>query len=133
MTRWIYVLAATTCSALSAPAWGQSPSAEANPSAIEYASVDAALAALRSKEGVKFSKNDDWIVASELDGTHWSFAPTHHPAYPAVGRRRLHQQGETFFVVTNILCQARKPACDKLRDDYQLLDRRMNEAIRAKK
>ena len=38
-----------------------------------------------------------------------------------------------FFVDTAIKCQASQAACDKLRDDYQLLDQRMMEAMRTGK
>ena len=44
----------------------------------------------------------------------------------------LQRQGE-FFVQTQILCQAQKPQCDRLKADYELLDKRMTEAIRSGK
>ena len=58
---------------------------------------------------------------------------SNHDAHPSVGRRQLLQHQGSFFVKTEILCQARKAACDRLHGDYQLLDQRMTEAIRAGK
>ena len=96
---------------------------------IPFPTVAAALGALKAKPGVKFESNDGWTIANDTDGAMWSFTPENHYANPSVGRRALRQQDGRFFVETQILCQASKAACDRLRDDYALLDRRMNEAI----
>jgi hypothetical protein len=110
--------------ALPALAFAQQPQ-----SAIEYPSVAAALAALKAKPGVQFTSNDGWTIANDTDGAIWSFTPSNHYANPSVGRRSLRERDGSFFVETRILCQAQKPACDRLRDDYALLDKRMTEAI----
>ena len=115
-------------------ATAQTTNGDARGSAIGYTSAAEAYDALRAKPGVTFSRNGDWTVATDTDGAMWSFTPSNHPAHPSVGRRRLIQHPDGgFFVETRILCQAEKAACDKLHADYQLLDRRMTEAIRAQK
>jgi hypothetical protein len=96
---------------------------------IPYPTVAAALNALKAKPGVKFSSSDGWTVADDTDGAIWSFTPASHYANPSVGRRTLRERDGRFFVETRILCQAQKPACDRLRNDYALLDQRMNEAV----
>jgi hypothetical protein len=96
---------------------------------VEYKTVAAALAGLKAKQGVKFSTGDGWTFADEADGAQWSFTPPNHYAHPSVGRRELHQKGDRFLVVTRVLCEAPKPACDRLHKDYELLNQRMNEAI----
>lgn len=103
--------------------------ANAQQPGIEYKSVAAALAALKAKPGVQFTSNDGWTIANDTDGAIWSFTPAGHYANPSVGRRTLRENQGRFFVETQILCQAQKAACDRLRDDYALLDKRMNEAI----
>lgn len=95
---------------------------------IEYPSVAAALTALKAKPGVELSGQDGWTFIKD-GNVNWSFTPANHYAHPAVGRRELKEQQGSFFVETRILCQAQKTACDRLRDDYALLDKRMNEAI----
>jgi hypothetical protein len=95
---------------------------------VEYPSVAAALTALKAKPGVTVSANDGWTIITD-GNVNWSFTPANHYAHPAVGRRELKGDQGRFFVETRILCQAQKAACDRLRDDYALLDRRMNEAI----
>jgi hypothetical protein len=100
---------------------------------IAYASVAEAYDALHAKAGVTFSRNGDWTVANDTDRSIWSFTPSNHDAHPSVGRRQLLQHQGSFFVKTEILCQARKAACDRLHGDYQQLDQRMTEADRAGK
>jgi hypothetical protein len=122
MERVMYRLAivAATFLAFTAPLSAQS---------VEYKTVADALAGLKAKKGVKFSTRDGWTFADETDGAQWSFTPPNHYANPSVGRRELHRKGDGFFVVTRILCEAPKPACDRLHKDYELLNQRMNEAI----
>ncbi len=107
--------------------------AQAAGSAIEFQSVAAARAALTAKPGVKQSSNDGWLIIEDIDGAMWSFTPANHYANPSVGRRTLLQRQGEFFVQTQILCQAQKPQCDRLKADYELLDKRMTEALRSGK
>ena len=72
-----------------APAHAQIKTNAGAESAIPYASPAAALADLRAKNGVAFSKNADWLIAKDTDGANWSFTPSSHPAHPSVGRRKL--------------------------------------------
>jgi hypothetical protein len=104
--------------------------AQAPDPAIEYQSVAAARAALQAKPGVKQSSNDGWLIFEDTDGSLWSFTPAAHYANPSVGRRTLVQRQDEFFVETQIFCQAQKPQCDRLKADYELLDKRMSEALR---
>ena len=116
-----------------APAHAQIKTNAGAESAIQYVSPAAALADLRAKNGVIFSKNADWLIAKDTDGANWSFTPANHPAHPSIGRRRIVEDNGRFYVQTSLMCHAAKPACDKLHQDYVELDRRMNEAIRAGK
>lgn len=95
---------------------------------VEYPSVAAALSALKAKPGVSLDSQGGWVFAKD-GNVIWSFTPQDHFAHPSVGRRELKAQDGRFFVETRILCEAQKAACDQLRDDYVLLDKRMNEAI----
>jgi len=134
MKRLIKAIACAAILLSASAAVAQTINGDARESAVGHASVAEAYDALRAKPGVTFSKNADWTVATDTDGALWSFTPSNHPAHPSVGRRRLlrHSDGG-WFVETRILCQAEKAACDKLYADYQLLDRRMTEAIRTPK
>ncbi len=107
--------------------------ASAQTSGIEFQSVAAARTALQAKPGVKQSNNDGWLIIEDIDGSLWSFTPSNHYANPSVGRRTLLQRQGEFLVQTQILCQAQKPQCDRLKTDYELLAKRMTEALRGKK
>ena len=113
---------------ISAPAFAQ-PTA----GGIDFPSVAVARTSLLAKPGIKQSNNDGWLIIEDTDGAIWSFTPSNHFANPAVGRRSLLQRQGEFFVQTQILCQAQKPQCDRLKADYELLDKRMTEAIRSGK
>jgi hypothetical protein len=115
---------------MAGPVFAQAP---AHGAAIEYPSVAAARTALQAKPGVKQSSNDGWLILEDTDNSLWSFTPADHYANPSVGRRTLRQNQGQFFVETQILCQAQKPQCDRLRDDYARLDQRMTDALRGKK
>ena len=119
MTRTIAILIGATLMASGALAQTR-PEAPRDP--IAYASVAEALSALRAKPGVTFSDNAGWTIANDTDRSIWSFTPANHYAHPSVGQRTLIASGGSFYVQTRILCQADKAACDRLRDDYQLLD-----------
>ncbi len=97
---------------------------------IEFKTVAAARTALLAKPGVKQSSNDGWLIIEDTDGALWSFTPQSHYANPSVGRRSLLQKDGEFVVQTQILCQAQKPQCDRLKADYETLDKRMTEALR---
>jgi hypothetical protein len=110
----------------SMPAAAQAP-------AIGFDSVAAARSVLQAKPGVKVSDNDGWLIVNDTDGSIWSFTPAKHYANPSVGRRTLLERDGEFIVQTQILCQAQKQQCDRLKVDYELLDKRMTEALRGKK
>ena len=124
MNRIAFV-AFACCAVLTTSAAAQAP----NPT-IDFQSVAAARSALQAKSGVKQSSNDGWLIIEDTDGSMWSFTPLGHFANPSVGRRTLLQRQGEFFVETQILCQAQKPQCDRLKSDYELLDKRMSEALR---
>jgi len=132
MLKTLYLSICVTVVAGLAPAQAQTSDAGAN-RAIQYASPAAALADLRAKQGVVFSKQEDWLIAKDTDGANWSFTSPSHPAHPSVARRRLLERDGGYYVETSLMCQANKAACDKLHQDYVQLDRRMNEAIRGGK
>lgn len=97
------------------------------PDQIGYSSPAQALAALRARPDVAFSKQRGWTVAEDLTNRAiWSFVPPEDPAYPAVVRRRVVQRGAAVFIDAQLLCGATKPVCDALLQEFQ----RMNEVAR---
>lgn len=98
---------------------------------LGYESPARAMAALRAKPGVVFTEQRGWTVAEDrADYAVWSFVPSGHPAHPAVVRRRVVERDGAMFVDMQVLCTAKKPACDALVQEFQDLNRAMRRTLR---
>jgi len=98
---------------------------------IEHPSVAAALEALRGQSGVDFFLQGGWTIANDrANHTLWSFVPADHPAYPAVVRRTVVPRDGQVFIEMGVLCQAQKPACDRLTGEFQAENEKIRESIR---
>jgi hypothetical protein len=91
------------------------PLPEATEPTIDYPTVAAALADLRTRPGVVFTMENGWLIATdEAARTIWSFAPQDYPAYPAVVKRWVIPRGTGSTVHMSTHCEASKAACDDL-------------------
>jgi hypothetical protein len=90
------------------------PSAGADRASIPYASLDEAIAALKSKKGVTFRNQDGWVVAEDRENmTVWLLTPPGHPAYPSMVKRVLVTEADGTYFETNVRCLASKVTCDR--------------------
>lgn len=97
-------------------------------SGIGYASVAAALEALKARADVRISVQGGWTIVNDpADNALWSFTPPDHPAHPAAVKRSTVQRDGAVFIDMRALCQAEKLACDKLMAEF----RELNDKIRA--
>jgi hypothetical protein len=97
----------------------------------EYATVAIALEALRAKSGVKISDLSGWTVIEDRSTLSlWSFTPPSHPAHPAAIHRKVIQEGNNIFVKMHVLCEAPKPACDKVVADFQSLNQQVRKDMK---
>jgi hypothetical protein len=107
------------------------PLPEQPASTIGYPSVDAALADLHSKAGVKFTNQNGWTLAEDVAAdTLWSFPPPGHPAYPSAVKRQLIKQGSGVSMEMTVHCDAAKNACDDLVRSFQQLNAEMAASMR---
>lgn len=86
-------------------------------SGIGYASVSAARKALTAKPAVAIADEGGWTIVTDEQGedfTTWTFAPKGHPAYPTVVRRDIVFKNGNPTLVTRVLCESRRGACDSL-------------------
>jgi hypothetical protein len=82
---------------------------------VGYKTVAAALAALKQTTTASFTVVGGWtIVTDEAHLTVWSFSPKTDPSYPSVVKRTVASTGTGSKVTLNVLCEARKVACDNL-------------------
>ena len=103
-------------------------------SGIGYATVEEALAAVKTKPGVQveIAQPDGWTIVNEPANVQWSFTPSSHPANPAVVRRELKANGGgDLSIQMSALCQAEKAECDKLLEDFKELNERIRQSVRA--
>jgi hypothetical protein len=105
--------------------------ADKDQSGIGYPTVAAALEAVKAKPGVRVSVRDGWTVMDDrATMTVWSFTPTGHPAHPTAVRREVKQAKDgSVSVQQSVLCQAQKPACDKINAEFVELNNKMRRAI----
>jgi hypothetical protein len=100
---------------------------------IGYASVAAALKALRSKRGVTFNTQNGWLIAEEQAAlTFWSFAPKGDPAYPSAVKRALVTKDGITYIDMNIRCEATKVSCDRLVIEFERLNEQARKSLQAK-
>jgi hypothetical protein len=95
------------------------------PSQIGYSSPDAALQALRSKPGVVITEEGQWIIlADKSEYAVWSIAKPGNPAYPAAVKRYVANKK----LVTKVLCEASKQACDSMVMQFMELNKKVTKA-----
>jgi hypothetical protein len=106
---------------------------EVKSSTIGYPSVAAALADLHSKPEVKFSEANGWTIAEDKSRfTLWSFAPAGDPSYPSAVKRTAVQEGGRTSLNMKVLCESTQEACDRLVEDFEALNRRLQDSFKHK-
>ncbi len=96
--------------------------AEDEPIAFDYASVSAALEALRSEPNAQFREQRGWtVVASREDdaAVEWFFTPAGHAAHPAVVKRTATERDGIGMIDLVAMCHVEQSACDRLLDDFR--------------
>ena len=112
--------------------------AQAQPAAaapIAFTSVAEALAALTARDGngTIVVDTDGWTIVNEpMLSTQWSFTPAGHAAHPAVVRRVIRRDAAAASVDTQALCEAPKDACANLQAEFEAMNGRITQAIRAR-
>ncbi len=100
-------------------------------SSVGYPTVAAALQGLHANSGIKFSSQGGWLIALDAaTSTIWSFAPAGNPAYPAVVKRQIVQDGTASNLNMNVLCESTKQACDNLVRDFERLNAQMAGSLK---
>lgn len=115
---------------------GNAASSPAAPRLAEYTSVAQALAELSARDGAGtiVVHSDGWTIINELGAqAQWSFTPTGHRAHPAVVRRTVRRDGKSQVnVETASLCEGSQPACDMLLKEFEAMNDRITQSIRAR-
>jgi hypothetical protein len=100
------------------------------PGGVEYPSVAAALADLKTRDDVSIEVLQGWIIVREADGlTNWSFPPADHPAYPAVAKRVLYRDQEGWHLKMDVLCEAEPAACAQFASYFEAINEPLYQYI----
>lgn len=108
---------------------------QAQTSTIPYPDVASALAALSARDGAGtiVTRPDDWTLINEpAAAAQWSFTPKGHAAHPAVVRRIVKRIGADVSVEMASLCEAPAEACAKLLQEFEAMNPRVIQAIKAR-
>lgn len=114
----------------SAASWTYGDSADS----IGYSSVNEALEDLKKKPGTEVRDQNGWTVINQQGAKEmvlWSFAPSTHPAHPAVARRGVFEKDGGIYVDLKVLCEASKRACDNFVAEFKKLNEQMTQGFQA--
>jgi len=140
-TALLITTAAALLLALSSPptaAQSAPPPPPAPPAAVPigFASVAQALAALRARDGngTIVTEADGWVTVNEPQAAaQWSFTPAGHEAHPAVVRRIIQRSpAQAISVDLALLCEAPAAACQRLRQQFEAMNDRIVQALKAR-
>ena len=99
-------------------------------SVIGYSSVAEARKAVLTQPGATSREEHGWlIVVDSANYTLWTFTPPDHEAYPAVVKRVITPEKDGLYVQMTALCQAEKPACDRLFAHFKQMNEKARRAI----
>jgi hypothetical protein len=88
---------------------------------------------LHSNPEVQFRDEHGWTIAEDSSHhTFWSFPPTGHPAYPSAVERIIVQGNGGISLKMNVLCESTQSACDKLVQEFEALNQRMQDSFKRK-
>ena len=59
----------------------------------------------------------------------YTFTTKGHPAHPAAVCRRMVKEGESLLVKMEVVCDGEKEACDKLRNDFNVMNAKMQAEV----
>lgn len=103
---------------------------------IGYPSVSAALEALKRDPMAKVRQEAGWTIVSRKEDKNfvlWSFTPPTHPAHPAAVKRTLSEKDGAMQIQMSAVCEADTAPCDKLIEEFRVLNGKMLELIQRQK
>lgn len=103
-------------------------------SAIGYASVAEALAAVKRDPAAKelFSGDGTVIQIGKVGQSNyalWNFVSPSHLAYPSAVKRVFVERSGQVVIDMDVSCEAAKPKCDQLVRDFMTLNEGMQKAF----
>lgn len=91
---------------------------------VGYPTVADARKAIVALPGAKKSEQQGWLIVEHMPVL-WSFTPAGHEAHPSAVKRTVVQRDGRIDLDMVVLCEAPKPACDRLVADYKAINDQM--------
>lgn len=95
---------------------------------VGYATVADARKAVSALPDTRKSEQQGWLIVEQMPVL-WSFAPVGHEAYPAAVKRTVVQRNGRLDLDMAVLCEAPKPACDRLVAEFKSLNDQMKRSL----
>ena len=102
------------------------PAAKADELITRYSTAKGLLETYKSIDYVAYS--DDKTAPTVV----YTFTTKGHPAYPAAVCRKQSKEGDAIVLRMEIVCDGEKEACDKLRNDFNVMNAKMQVEVDTK-
>ena len=97
---------------------------------IGYPNYQAALKSLKANPAFTLREDQGWIVAENSAAkVLWTFTQTGHPAHPSVIQRTVVGKEGSVDLEMRVLCEASKPACDQLIQEFTQLNQSIVDSM----
>ncbi len=99
------------------------PAAKADELMTRYSTDTKLIEIYKSVDYVAYADNKDSPTVM------YTFTTKGHPAYPAAVCRKQSKEGDNIVLKMEIVCDGAKESCDALRNDFNMMNAKMQAAI----
>jgi hypothetical protein len=100
------------------------------------AKADELITRYSTAKGLKETyKSVDYVAYSDDEKAPtvmYTFTTKGHPAHPAAVCRKMSKEGDTLVLKMEVVCDGGKDACDKLRNDFNVMNAKMQAEVDTK-
>ena len=115
------------------PAAGPTVAAATSSAAIPLGKADELITRYSTAKGLKETyKSVDYVAFSDddkLPSVVYTFTTKGHPAHPAAVCRKQVKEGDNLVMKMQVVCDGAKEPCDKLRNDFNVMNAKMQAEV----
>ncbi len=99
----------------------------------KIAKADELITRYSTMQGLKETyKSVDYVAYADDEKSPtvmYTFTTKGHPAHPAAVCRKMTKEGDTLLLKMEVVCDGEKEACDKLRNDFNVMNAKMQTEV----
>lgn len=99
----------------------------------KMAKADELISRYSTAQGLKETyKSVDYVAYADDEKAPtvmYTFTTKGHPAHPAAVCRKMVKEGDSLLVKMDVVCDGEKEACDKLRNDFNVMNAKMQAEV----